>query len=149
MIEILVGDKTVGEWHFLANDGQRTKTLILPMSLRGDVQIKLRLKTGRSPLIREVRLQSLDGFPYELGTKIDFTDLGNSSRYRTHGWSRTEVWGTSSIGYESGIVLKLMENYDQDLLLNLNLSGYVYPSWPEQKVEIVANGEVISLLLVT
>ncbi|MFL2528108.1 MAG: sulfatase-like hydrolase/transferase [Candidatus Azotimanducaceae bacterium] len=148
-IDIMINDTVVGVWDFLADDGQREKTLTLPVALNGDVKVSFQLRSGPSPLIREIRIQSLHAFSYELGTKIDFTDVGNSSIYRTHGWSRTEFWGTSSIGYESGIVLGLTQKLEQDLFLNLHFSGYVYPNWPEQKVEILANGQTIELLSVT
>ena len=149
VVEVLIGDVVVGAWNFIAKDGQRQKTLILPARINEGTRIEFRLQKGSSPLLREVRIQPIETYSYDLGKEINFTDTGNSSVYRTHGWSRTEVWGTSSIGRESGVILKLAEAPERDLKLKLHLEGYVFPGWSEQTVEVVVNGEVIHTLEIT
>lgn len=84
----------------------------------------------------------------KLGSKISFKDTGNSEKYRTYGWSRTEYWGTSSIGHESGIFLNPGgENYGT-LLLEFTASGYVYDNWQQQQIDIVVNGRVVDKLAI-
>ena len=98
---------------------------------------------------RELRLEPVTAYAYELGTPINFTDIGNSSEYRTYGWSRTEFWGTSSIGHASGVIVTLDPSIDEPLSVDLKLSGYVFEQWPAQEVDIFANDTLIGSLTLT
>ena len=99
-------------------------------------------------MIREIRLTSSDKYPYKLGSEVSFKDTGNSHKYRTYGWSRTEFWGTSSIGNESGVFLNLGNKFPEELVLEFKASGYVFDNWPQQQVDIVINGIVVKTLTI-
>jgi len=142
-LEVLHNGKPVTSWLMAKDDGQRNKTAILPASKAQTVAFSKKNENAPQPLFRELRLEPISNYKYELGTDINFTDLGNSEKYRTYGWSRTEHWGTSSIGRSSGVIMSIAQTPGQDLSLKVHLSGYVFKQWPEQKVEILANKIVI------
>ena len=47
------------------------------------------------------------------------------------------------------MILKLAKVPERDLQPKLHLEGYVFPEWPEQTVEVMANGTVIDTLVIT
>jgi hypothetical protein len=142
-LEVLHNGNSVASWFLADNDGQRNKTAILQAANTQTVVFSR--KGGNVPqvIFRELRLEPIGNYKYELGTDINFTDLGNSENYRTFGWSRTEHWGTSSIGHSSGLILSLAQIPRRDLSLKIHLSGYVFKQSPEQKIEILANKTVV------
>jgi hypothetical protein len=146
-IDVLQGNEIIGSWQFSPKDGQRSKALMF--NAVDSSRLSFRTKSGIASKLefRELRLEPLDGYQYSLGTDINFQDTGNSSEYRTYGWSRTEHWGTSAIGNASGVVLKLNGQPESELVLSLKLSGYVFEPWPEQRLEVVVNDVVLSELV--
>ncbi len=148
-IRLFQDGKAIGSWSFHKNDGQRAKTQLL--NLNGDFELGLQTESdvGRAVRFRELRLEPVSKYAYRIGTPINFTDVGNSAEYRTYGWSRTEYWGTSSIGHASGVILALKDEIQSPLNLNLHLSGYVYEQWPSQVVEVYANETHLGTLELT
>ena len=143
LLEVLHYGKPIASWPIANNDGQRYKTAIVPP---GEIQTIVFSKKSESapPLIfQELRLEPISNYKYELGTDISFRYLGNSEKYRTYGWSRSETWGTSSIGYSSGVIMTLAQKPRRDLSLQVHLSGFVFKQWPEQKIEISVNKVVV------
>ena len=55
---------------------------------------------------------------------------------------------TSSIGHESGVFLKLADEYSEGLLLEFQATGFVYKNWKQQKIEIVINGNIVDILTI-
>ncbi len=148
-VEVWVNDTNRGSWVFGDNDGQRAKSLVIPDS--GELNVLFRAKSSNSRKLRfrEIRLEPVSNYRYTPDTDILFTDLGDSNRYRTYGWSRTEFWGTSSIGGSSGIFLSLEDaSKEMPLQLNMLLSGYVFEEAPEQVVEVLVNGHLLETLSV-
>lgn len=148
-IEVFADEKPIGAWNFSKNDGQRTKTAVLEAEGEFELSFRTESATGRAVRFRELRLESVDKYAYDLGTAIDFTDTGNSDAFRTYGWSRTEVWGTSSIGHASGLMLYLGESINAPLKLSLLLSGYVFDPSPSREIDVYANEVLIGTLTVT
>ncbi|HIL98281.1 MAG TPA: hypothetical protein EYG51_20595 [Pseudomonadales bacterium] len=145
-LDVLRNGMPIESWLMANNDGQRYKTAILPGSQTQTVVFSKKDQDAPQPLFKELRLEPISNYSYELGTDINFTDLGNSAKYRTYGWSRTEHWGTSSIGHSSGVIMTLAQAPRQDLRLKVRLSGYVFEQWPEQEIEILVNKIVVGNL---
>jgi len=145
-IALFQDEKPAGSWTFTTDDGQRTKTLVLDANGEFKLGLKTESEIGRNVRFRELRLEPVSKYYYEPGTTINFTDVGNSSKYRTYGWSRTEYWGTSSIGKSSGVIVTLDETIREPLEVNLLLSGYVFDEWPAQIVDVYANDVLLGTL---
>jgi len=145
-LEVLHNGKPIESWFMSNNDGQRNKTAVLNGPGTQTIVFSKKGQDAPQLLFRELRLEPISNYKYELGTDIDFTNLGNSEKYRTYGWSRTEHWGASSIGHSSGAIMTLAQTPGQDLSLKVHLSGYVFKQWPEQKIEILANKVVVGHL---
>lgn len=149
IISLFQDGEPIGNWTFAKNDGQRAKTLVLDVTGEFELGLQTTSGNGRNVRFRELRLEPVTAYTYELGTPINFTDLGNSSEYRTYGWSRTEFWGTSSIGHASGVIVTLDPSINEPLRVDLTLSGYVFERWPAQEVELFANDTLIGNLTLT
>ncbi len=152
-LKLTIGDIAVGSWTFRYRDGQRKKSILLganEVNLLTDQPLVLTLEEPEGKTkIKEIRLTSVDDYDYRPGGTISFKDTGNSAKYRTHGWSRTEIWGTSSIGHESGVFVKLPESGGGDYILEFRASAYTYDVWPEQRIDIVINDVLIDTLVIT
>ncbi|MBD5780910.1 ABC transporter ATP-binding protein [Pelagicoccus sp. NFK12] len=76
---------------------------------------------------------------YEIGSTIDFSDSGNSHRYRSAGWQLPESYQTWTNGNLS--VLELTsESFPSQATLELHLTPFVCEALPSQNVEIRVNG---------
>ncbi len=150
-ISVSIEGRTIVTWVFRKGDGQREKTHLLDPSdlfaLESSPLVFQLAQPGGKTTISEIRLSDVQQFHYNPGKEISFKDTGNSSNYRTHGWSRTEFWGTSSIGHESGVFLNLGNQTATNLVFTI--SGYVFETWPEQQIEIVINGQVVKTLVLS
>ena len=148
VVDVYADGSQVGSWAFNKNDGQRSKSIVLDKS--GEFELRFRPRNADEPSVRfrEIRIEPLTKYAYQLGTDVEFSDIGNSDKFRTYGWSRTEFWGTSTIGAETGLVLYLDQAVSAGLSLKVLLSGYVFPSSPVRQVELVINGKPVELLTV-
>ncbi len=148
-ISLFQDGEPIGEWSFGNKDGQRAKTLVLNATGEFELGFQTESAIGRNVRFRELRLEPVSAYAYELGTPINFTDVGNSNDYRTYGWSRTEFWGTSSIGHSSGVIVTLAPDITEALSVDLTISGYAFEQWPVQEVDIYANEVLIGSLTLT
>jgi hypothetical protein len=77
---------------------------------------------------------------YWPGGVIDFTDRGNSGRYRTGSWWTPEPWATWTGGPESGLRLELAGWNGKNLQLEATLASFVNERNPSVTVQVLANG---------
>jgi hypothetical protein len=76
---------------------------------------------------------------YRPGAVIDFTDRGNSGRYRTGSWWTPEPWATWTGGPESGLRLELAGWDGGDLELDATMGSFVNDRNPAVSVQVLAN----------
>lgn len=76
---------------------------------------------------------------YELGTEIDFSDSGNSHRYRTNGWHKAETSHTWTDGHVS-LLEFTSDHFPSEAILKMTLSPFLCESIQAQPVEIRLNG---------
>ena len=79
---------------------------------------------------------------YNLGERIDFTDTGNSHRYRTSGWHKPERTHTWSNGDNACLELTL-DSEPANLLLIAELSPFICDAIKSQKIEVVFNNHIL------
>ena len=150
-LEVWLGQNLLTNWEFYPGDGQWKKSLRIPAELAVTINKEPLIfktnKNGESRVVfREIRLDPVTNYNYTPGRAIDFGDLGNSQRYRTHGWLLSRPWGVSSAGHESGIFLRLKEMPERDITLKIKLRPYLYPHQQEQRLDVTINGELVSEL---
>ncbi|MQR02429.1 DUF6311 domain-containing protein [Glaciimonas soli] len=86
---------------------------------------------------------------YVLGTTIDFRSGGNGAPYLAGGWYDQEDWGRWSITNLAGIQLSIPAQISADLTLEINGHSYVTAQYPQQTVQVSANGQSIGELRYT
>ena len=64
-------------------------------------------------------------FRYRLGTEIRFEDQGNGQEYTLDGCSAPESWGTWTEGAVATLGLRLSEQPDSDLTLDLASYAFI------------------------
>ncbi len=79
---------------------------------------------------------------YQLGDSIDFSDTGNSHRYRVSGWHKPEHEHTWSAGQKATLQLNIKEPA-RDATLRADLTPFVCPALPNQQVEIQVNDQTV------
>ena len=88
-------------------------------------------------------------FPqYIAGSKILFSNNGNSDQFVIDGFSHSESWGRWTQSGRALLALKGLPT-DGPLTLKLTAIGYVNDKLERQRVEILANGQPIGKWLVT
>lgn len=83
------------------------------------------------------RKQELEPLRLDLGSKIAFTDKGDSQSFLSKGWSYPEPWGTWSEGLEAEIRLHLSA---RPTTIIVEAHPLVSPNHPKQRVEVSING---------
>lgn len=127
---VYLGERLLGQFRFLPGNRQRVKQLLIgaadaerldsePLRLVSD-------RTRSAVRVRELRIDSLDAHRYRVGQVIDFGTTGESERFRTYGWDRTEARATATLGEASGVVLWLDQPGPGSWLLELEFSAYAY-----------------------
>lgn len=82
--------------------------------------------------------------PYKLGDVVRFTLSGDSAGYRDGGWSGPEQWGTWSDGHMAALRLLPIPPPTGGLELVAEVSPFIGPWHPTQRVDVSVNGTQVA-----
>jgi len=80
---------------------------------------------------------------YSMREVVSFTETGNGGQYLHKGWSMPEASGRWSVDKRAVLRLRVSPVNKMQMNLHLRVSAYVNDVHPEQRVEVIANGEMV------
>lgn len=80
----------------------------------------------------------------EVDQKISFLEKDRPRKYFVSGWAIPEPWGTWSVGKRAIVRFRIVPGATRPTLLRLNIGAFCCPELPEQRAEVLVNGQSVA-----
>jgi hypothetical protein len=103
-----------------------------------DDTFALQVRSKGFPTFAAVKEPLDSAKPVALNTPLHFAKDGNGTKCLLSGWSQPEAWGVWSDGDHASLLVPL-KSVGSDLVLELDVSGFVTSKCPQQLINVRVN----------